>query len=146
MADRRKPEARIVLETPAGRVTAELFPAALFARKVPGCHAGRYRVRIGRAWHQPGGQKYVFLTLPEAFAALAGLAGLAPDVKPEPDLPVGTFVRAPSSYLAGQPQYTRTYTKSKPFQGPDGRWRVLCAWFTEPVLVEDIIKMEVKRQ
>lgn len=147
MADHRKPEARIVLETPAGRHVAELFPASQFAQKRPGNHAGRYRVRINRAWCEPGGQKYAFLTLVEAFAVLAGMAGATETAPaPAPRLPLNTFVRVPSSYLDGQPQYTRTYTKSAPFQGVDGRWRVLCAWFKEPVLVEDIKSVEVKKK
>lgn len=138
MADRRKPAKRIVYEDETGRRVAELFPAGQFAGKEPGGHAGRYRVRIGRAWHMPGGQKYVFLTELEAFAALAGLDA-APAAPPRPDLPPGTPVRAPSSYLAGVAQYTITRTKSKVFQGIDGRWRVLCILLEEPVLVDDLL-------
>jgi hypothetical protein len=144
VADRRKPETRIVLETPSGRKVAELFPAELFAKKCPGNHRGRYRVRVNRKWVMPGAQNYAFLTLQEAFSALVGMVDGLEDT-PEPNLPFGSYVRVPSSYLAGQAQYTRTYTKSKPFQGVDGRWQVLCAFFSEPVLVEDILAVEVMK-
>ncbi|GAB6037651.1 hypothetical protein JCM15519_38560 [Fundidesulfovibrio butyratiphilus] len=135
MADRRRPEARITLETPAGRRVAELFPAELFAGR-PGATPGRYRVRIDRAWYAPG-EKYVFVTLQEAFAVLAGLAGVAPS-EPAPKIPVGSWVRVPSRVIAGAKLYTRTHTIRPPFQGVDGRWRVFCALFNAPVLVDDI--------
>lgn len=136
MADRRRPETRITLETPSGRRVAELFPAELFAGR-PGATPGRYRVRIDRAWHAPGGEKYVFVTLQEAFAVLAGLAGVA-TAEPAPDLPVGSYVRAPSRVIAGAKLYTLTHTIRPPFQGADGRWRVFCALFREAVLVEEL--------
>jgi hypothetical protein len=92
----------------------------------------------------PGGQKYAFLTVDEAWDLLLGRQG-SPQSEPEPDLPVGSYVRVPSSLLAGKPQYTRTFTKSRPFQGVDGRWRVLCAFFEEPIMVEEILAVEVKK-
>jgi len=145
MADHRKPAKRIVYEDASGRRVAELFPAEQFARKAPGNHAGRYRVRVDRAWLTPGGQKYAFLTELEAFAALAGIDP-APAAPPRPDLPPGTRVRVPSGSLAGETLYTVTHTKSGVFQGADGRWRVLAILFDDPILVDTILPMRVVRK
>ncbi|GFK94761.1 hypothetical protein NNJEOMEG_02608 [Fundidesulfovibrio magnetotacticus] len=121
--------------------SAELFPAVDF----PGGENAteRYRVRIGRAWHMPGGQKYAFVTVDEAWALLMGRKAPQEAARP-PKLPVGTWVRAPSTRLPdGTAMYTRCATRTKPFQGADGRWRVVCYALDEPVLVEEL-KVEVR--
>jgi hypothetical protein len=144
MSDPRKAALFFTVKYSSGRTrTVSLFPAADF----PGGEGitDRYRCRVGRSWHMPGGQKYSFLTVDEAWDLALG-EGLRPEPQPEPDLPVGSYVRVPSSWLAGQAQYTRTYTKSKPFQGVDGRWRVLCAFFEEPILIKNIVAVEVKKK
>ena len=145
MADHRKPELSLHVRYESGKQrTAALFPANLF----PGGESARdrYRVRLGRSWHMPGGQKYAFLTLDEAWGLLLGQKA-KPQATSRPDIPLGSYVRVPSSWVDGEPVlYTRTYTRSAPFQGVDGRWRVLCMLFPDPVLVDDIKTMEGKRR
>lgn len=144
MADHRKPAILISVKLPSGETrTVSLFPAADF----PGGENAedRYRIRVGRSWHMPGGQKYAFLTVDEAWNLLLGRTA-APAAPPEPDLPVGSYVRVPSSGPLGKAFCTRTRTRCKPFQGVDGRWRVLCVLFDEPILVDDIQAVEVKKR
>ena len=66
-----KPEIRLVLEYLDGtsRTVADLYPARCWPGR-PGAVDGRYRLKVDRVWHRPGGVKYVFLTLDEAWAAL----------------------------------------------------------------------------
>lgn len=140
MAEQRKPELRISFEGPGGRRAAALYPARMF----PGGESseGRYRVLIGRSWWQPGGQKYAFATPAEAFAILAGEAAEAQSTE-RPDIPVGSWVRVVTSRIGGMPAgTTRSNTRTAPFQGPDGRWRVVCMMFSEPVLVDDLVAIE----
>lgn len=134
MADHRKPAFLISVKYPTEQTnTVSLFPAADF----PGGENAedRYRVRIGRSWHMPGGQKYAFLTVDEAWNLLLGRTS-APAAPPEPKLPKGSPVRVPSSGPLGKAFCTRTMCK--PFQGVDGRWRLFCILFDDPILVDDL--------
>jgi len=138
MADHRNPEYRIAITGPDGRRVSELFPAALF----PGGQglAGRYRIRIDRAWYMPGGLKYAYLPLSEALA-VAGW-GRTHELPP-PDLPRGSRVLVPtgrSGLGEGDRVVEATVTATEPFQGPDGRWRVFVVGMRTPVLVEGIEK------
>ena len=129
MADHRQPTYRIAITGPEGRRVAELFPAVLF----PGGQGqpDRYRVRVDRAWHRPGGLKYCFLPLAEALV----VAGWPRPDLPAPTLTRGCRVRIPNGHV-GQALYDTTWTATDPFQGPDGRWWVFVIGRRQPVLVD----------
>ncbi len=152
MADKRRPACRIIIEESRRRVAVELFPASLF----PGGEScdGQYRVRVGRTWLRPGGQRYVFWTKPEVLALLSWIADGRPDMKPAPE-PTPQTVSAPRPDLVkGTPVYLengrvtpeglrlrdRTFTMTEPFQGPDGQWRAFLVGCTDPVLVDDLLR------
>lgn len=151
MADKRKPECRITVEKsgPGRRVVVELFPATLF----PGgeAHAGRYRVRVDRAWLRQNGQRYAFLTRSDVLAALWRIANprdqeslepgaTEPPSDPRPGLPQGASVFVENGRVTpeGVHMRDRTYTKTEPFQGPDGVWRVFLVGRHEPVCVAEL--------
>lgn len=141
MAEQRKPALRISFEGPDGKRKGSLYPAGEF----PGGDSaeGRYRLLIGRSWWQPGGQKYAFVTPAEAFAILAGEVADVPAVE-RPDIPVGSWVRVITARVEGVPvATTRSNTRTEPYQGVDGRWRVVCMSFKDPVFVDDLAAIEV---
>lgn len=130
MAEKRQPTYRIAIQGPQGRRVAELFPAALF----PGGAglADRWRVRVSRAWHMPGGAKYVFLTLADALA----VAGWPREEEPRPDLSRGCRRRFRPGRCVGPRE--AVVVDTEPFMGVDGRWRVFVLGRREPVLAEDL--------
>lgn len=146
MADKRKPEGRIIIESSTSRVVVELFPARLFP-----CDKqldGQYRLRVGRRWLRSAGQRYVFLSYAEAFGWLASMSetstpsgGSAPRQKePRPDLERGCRRRLLLGRAEpdGKPLYEAVVAMTDPFQGPDGRWRVYLVGRREPVLISDL--------
>ena len=152
MADKRKPECRIILEESRRRVSVELFPAGLFPG---GEHLdGQYRARVGRRWLRLSGQRYVFWTWPEVLAWLACSAGGGPELPsvpapvsaaettPCPDLPKGSRVEAETGRVTpeGMRLTEKTFTMTEPFQGVDGQWRVFLVGRGEPVLVEELAR------
>jgi len=146
MADKRKPEGRIIIESTKSRVAVELFPAALF----PGGEQldGQYRARIGRRWLRSNGQKYLFLSYPEVFGWLISMSEAhAPSgalstllETPRPGLVKGTPVFVENGHVTpeGVRLRDRTFTMTEPFQGVDGQWRVFVVGREEPVLVEEL--------
>lgn len=155
MADKRKPECRIILEESRRRVTVELFPAGLF----PGGERldGQYRARVGRRWLRLGGKRYVFWTKPEVLAWLACADSDCPDLlparepvplaasAPRPDLPKGSRVAVENGRVTpeGLRLREKTFTLTDPFQGVDGQWRVFLVGQREPVLVENLSRQPV---
>jgi hypothetical protein len=141
MAEKRQWQHRIAITDQAGRRrVSELFPAELF----PGGQGleGRFRVRIDRTWHRPGGIKYAFLPLEEALAVVGWGAGRE---SPRPDLPRGSWVRVPTGWAGcgeGERLHEATVTFTEPFSGPDGRWRVFVVGRRGPVLVDDLERKE----
>jgi len=146
MADKRKPEGRITIESTNNRVTVELFPAALF----PGGEQcdGQYRVRIARRWLQSTGQRYLFLSYAEVFGWLISMGEAhapsgAPSpclATPRPDLPKGSPVMVENGHVTpeGVRLRDRTFTMTEPFQGVDGQWRVFLVGRREPVCVKSL--------
>jgi hypothetical protein len=136
MAEKRQPIYRIAITGPGYRRVSELFPAGLF----PGGGDGlteMYRVRINRAWHMPGGMKYVFLSLEDALAVAGWGHGQG---EARPDLTRHCVVRVPTGRTGPDgPLYAVTWTATDPFPGPDGRWRVFVCGRREPVLVDDLV-------
>ena len=150
MADKRKPECRIILEEGRHRVVVELFPAKLF----PGGerYENHYRARVGRRWLQLSGQRYVFWSRTDILAWLAcaarGVNRGGPEVTPVPAprvestpapmLPKGTPVSVENGRVSpeGVRLRDRTFTLTAPFQGPDSLWRVFLVGRPEPVLVD----------
>lgn len=129
---------RITVTGPHGKCMGELYPAEQWPDRA-GAEADRFRLRVNRVWHMPGGQKFAFLTLAEACAVLTGEPGPAPAAS-RPYLPRGSVVRVLVGGL-----WQRVHTRTGPFQGPDGRWRVFVTLFDEePFLVSDC-KQEVMR-
>lgn len=149
MADKRKPECRIIIEESRRRVSVELFPARLF----PGGEQldGQYRVRVGRAWLRSTEQRYVFLSYAEVFGWLISLSEkVAPSsspssvpvsaAEPRPDLERGCRRRLLLDRPGpdGQPLYEGVVVMTDPLQGPDGRWRVFLVGRREPVLASSL--------
>lgn len=146
MADKRKPEGRITIESTNKRVAVELFPASLF----PGGEQcdGQYRVRIGRRWLRSTGQRYLFLSYAAVFGwlistceKLSSSGASSPCLEtPRPDLPKGSSVLVENGHVTseGVRLRDRTFTMTEPFQGVDGQWRVFLVGHPEPVLVEDL--------
>lgn len=146
MADKRKPEGRIIIESPTSRVAVELFPASLF----PGGEQfdGQYRVRIGRRWLRSTGQRYVYLTYAEVFGWLISMSEqVMPSCtpgpcqeEPRPDLPKGSPVCVENGHVtpAGLRLRDRTFTMTDPFQGVDGQWRVFLVGRREPVIIKSL--------
>lgn len=146
MADKRKPECRIILEEGRRRVAVELFPAKLF----PGGerYENHYRARVGRRWLQLSGQRYVFWSRSEILVWLACAAGGAQGTAPAPEaaatpapcpiLPKGSRVDVETGRVTpdGVRLREKTFTLTDPFQGPDGQWRVFVVGRREPVLVD----------
>ena len=143
MAEKRRPEGRITIESPASRVAIELFPARLF----PGGERldGRYRVRVGRSWWRSAEEKYIFLTYAELFVLLVQMseklsgASAMRQEEPRPQLQRGDRRRL----LLGQADdgtmlHESVMAMTDPFQGPDGRWRVFLVGRSEPVFVTDL--------
>lgn len=130
MAECRKPLYRVAIQGPQGRRVVELFPATLF----PGGSglADRYRVRVDRTWHMPGGEKYVFMLLAEALA----VAGWSCPEPPRPELARGCRRRFRPGRCVGP--HEAVVVETDPFLGPDGRWRVFVLGRREPVLVDDL--------
>ena len=140
MAEKRYPEYRIAITGPGFRRVSELYPAGLF----PGGQGlpDRYRVRIDRVWHMPGGIKYAYLPLDEALAVAGWGHGAG---APRPDLTRGCHVRVPtgrSGLGEGERLHESTVTATEPFAGPDGRWRVFVVGRREPVLVDELVRNE----
>lgn len=134
MADKRKHTVRLVMEQDGVVTVARLYPSDQWPGK-PGVGEGLFRMKIAKAWHCPAGQRYAFYTLEEAFAVLAGIAPKAVAGESAPVLPVGSVVRV---FPEDRPMPTLTRTRTIPFQGPDGRWRVFVGLFDEPFLVEGL--------
>ena len=146
MADKRKPEGRITIESTNKRVAVELFPAALF----PGGEQldGQYRVRIGRRWLRSTGQRYVFLSYAAVFGWLVSIcetlttSGTAsPRLEAHcPELPKGSPVMVENGHVTpeGVRLRDRTFTMTEPFQGVDGQWRVFLVGRREPVCVKSL--------
>jgi len=136
MAEHRRPEYRIAIAGPGFRRVSELYPAELF----PGGQglSDRYRVRLNRVWHRPGGMRYALLPLDEALPVSGW--GHGPNAS-RPDLSRGCRVRVPigrSGLGEGDRLHESTVTMTDPFQGPDGRWRVFVVGKREPILVDDL--------
>lgn len=147
--DKRKPQIRITVEKsgPGRRVVVELFPATLF----PGgeAHEGAYRVRVDRKWLRPHGEQYAFLTRSDVLAALWRIANPQDQGPPEsgateprtaapgPELPQGSRVWIENGHVRpdGVRMRDATFTRTDPFQGPDGAWRVFLVGRREPVPV-----------
>ncbi|UJX43054.1 hypothetical protein K9F62_10405 [Desulfovibrio sp. JY] len=147
MADKRKPEGRITIESPTSRVAIELFPARLF----PGGERldGQYRVRVGRSWWRSANQKYVFLTYAELFVLLMEmsekLSGVPAQRQDDPRPDVGRGDRR--RLLLGRGDdgaalYEAVVVMTDPMQGLDGRWQVFLVGRREPVLVDDLERYE----
>jgi hypothetical protein len=154
--DNRKPQIRITVEKsgPGRRVVVELFPAPLF----PGgeAHEGAYRVRVDRAWLRPNGQRYAFLTRSDVLAALWRIANpkdqelpeadaaSSPADSPRPDLPQGSRIRIENGHIRpnGMRMHDKTFTRTDPFQGPDGAWRVFVVGRREPVVLSECERIE----
>lgn len=152
MADKRKPQCRIIIEESRRRVSVELFPASLF----PGGERldGHYRARVGRRWLRPGGHRYQFWTKPEILAWLWWLADGRPDLtppsesapvaapatEPRPDLERGCRRRLLMGRAEpdGTPLYEAVVAMTDPFQGPDGRWWVFLVGRRVPVLTSSL--------
>jgi hypothetical protein len=150
--DKRKPQIRITVKKsgPGRRVVVELFPAPLF----PGgeAHAGKYRVRVGRTWLRQNGQRYAFLTRSDVLAALWRIANPqdqgppesgapeTPSDSPRSDLPQGSRVWIENGHVRPDGVRMRdvTFTRTDPFQGSDGAWRVFLVGRREPVSVSDL--------
>lgn len=97
----------------------------------PDAVAGRYRLKLGRAWvRQPG--KYTFFGLDGLGRALVDLLGFG-SVKapgPRPHISARTRVRVPNgAVLAGAALTEPTWTLAPPHLGYDGRWYVWCHLF-----------------
>jgi len=136
MAEKRQPQYRIAITGPGRfRRVSELYPATLF----PGGEGlpDRYRVRVDRVWHMPGGLKYAYLPLDEALA-VAGFGRSQGEARP--DLTPHCQVRVPNGQVTpeGVTLYDVTWTATAPFQGPDGRWRIFVLGRREPVLVNTL--------
>ncbi|KAF5043977.1 hypothetical protein DSECCO2_496700 [anaerobic digester metagenome] len=150
MADKRKPECRIIIEESRRRVAVELFPARMF----PGGEGldDQFRARVGRRWLRPGGRRYVFWTKADILAWLFWLADGRPplsptpvpapcaDPSPAPELPKGSPVAVANGRISpeGAALRDKTFTMTEPFQGVDGRWRVFLVGRREPALVENL--------
>lgn len=146
MADKRKPEGRITIESTNSRVTVELFPAALF----PGGEQldGQYRIRIGRRWLRSTGHRYLFLSYVVVFSwlistseTLSSSGASSPHLEtPRPDLPKGSPVMVENGHVTpeGVRLRDRTFTMTEPFQGVDGQWRVFLVGRNAPVLVDQL--------
>lgn len=149
MADKRKPECRIIIESSSRhRVAVELFPAHLFPSGE--WFDGHYRVRIGRRWLRSVEQRYLFLSYAEVFGWLismsedlmpAGDAASRWD-RPRPDLPKGAPVTIENGHVTPEGIHLRdrTFTMTVPFRGTDGQWRVFLVGHEEPVLVDQLAR------
>ncbi len=146
MADKRKPQCRIIIEEGRSRVAVELFSASQF----PGGEGqdGRYRVRAGRRWLRPDTGRYLFWTKAEVLGWLFWMADGRPDLPPKPaassphpDLPKGSHMAIENGNVTqeGVRMRDRVFTLTEPFQGPDGQWRVFLVGRKEPVLVERLL-------
>ena len=131
------PALRVSVATASGVVKIRLYPADQF-----GGPPDLFRVKVGREWAMSEG-KYTFFTPVAALEFAARSAGLAPAALVRPALRRNDRVRVTVRDGDGEPVVEKCFTATPPFQGPDGRWRVLVLTVQHGVvefLCDDVIK------